>query len=178
MISDAALAYNYILEEGKSVIVAFQRVHLKHLSIPQNTTNYNVENDFTDNSPDLVVIGLVADGDLCGHYNKNPFNFQSLGATRIKLKRNEMSVPRQSYTPNFADKRYNKDYFTFQEQLGFDMDDKCVCLTPMEWANGYTFFIFKVTDGPISSGIDAPRFKAAQGTIRLEITSTKAKIFL
>jgi hypothetical protein len=177
LISDAALAHTAILEQGKSALIPHQRVQVKHFSIPQNTTSYNFENVFTDNLPDLVVVGLVADADFCGHYNKNPFNFQNFGVTRMELKRNGVSVPRQNYTPNFTDKRYNKDYLTFQEQLGYDVDDKCVCLTPMEWANGYTFFTFKVTDGPIGSGTDGPRSKAAHGSIRLEITLKESKDF-
>lgn len=177
LIGDAALAHTAILEQGKSAMIPHQRVQIKHLSIPQNTTSYNFENVFTDNLPDLVVVGLVADADFSGHYNKNPFNFQDFGVTRMELKRNGMSVPRQGYTPNFADKRFNKDYLTFQEQLGYDVDDKCVVLTPSEWANGYTFYAFKITDGPIGSGTDAPRSKAAHGSTRLEITLKASKDF-
>ena len=177
LIADAALAHTAILEQGKCAMIPHQRVQVKHLSIPQNTTSYNFENVFTDNLPDLVVVGLVADADFSGHYNKNPFNLQDFGVTRMELKRNGMPVPRQGYTPNFADKRYNKDYLTFQEQLGFDVDDKCVILTPVEWANGYTFYTFKITDGPIGSGTDAPRSKAAHGSTRLEITMKESKNF-
>jgi len=149
LIGDAALGHIAILEQGKSALIPHQRVQVKHLSIPQNHTSYNFENVFTDNLPDLVVVGLVADADFSGHYNKNPFNFQPFGVTRMELKRNGMSVPRQGYTPKFAEKLYNKDYLTFQEQLGYDVDDKCVILKPTEWASGYTLNTFKITDGPI-----------------------------
>jgi hypothetical protein len=142
LIGDAALSHTAILEQGKSAIIPHQRVQVKHLSIPQNHTSYNFENVFTDNLPDLVVVGLVADADFSGHYNKNPFNFQAFGVTRMELKRNGMSVPRQGYTPKFDDKLYNKDYLTFQEQLGYNVDDTCVILKPTEWANGYTFYTF------------------------------------
>jgi hypothetical protein len=177
LIGDAALGHTAILEQGKSAMIPHQRVQVKHLSIPQNTTSYTFENVYTDNLPDLVVIGLVADADFSGSYTKNPFNFQAFGVTRMELKRNGMSVPRQGYTPKFADKLFTKDYLTFQEQLGYDVDDKCVSLTPTEWANGYTFFTFKITDGPIGSGTDGPRSKAAHGSIRLDITLSAAQTF-
>ena len=52
-------------------------------------------------------------------------------------------MPRSSYTPNFANGRYIKDYETMQKQLDFGKFDKCVNLTPTEWANGYTIYAFK-----------------------------------
>ena len=42
-------------------------------------------------------------------------------------------------------------------------------MTPTEWANGYTFYAFKVTDGPIGSGTEGPRSRSTTGSLRLEI---------
>lgn len=103
-ICDAAVGHTAIPEQGKLVIIPHQRVQVKHLSIPQNRTSYNFDKVFTHNLPDLVVFGLVADADFLKHSKKNPFNFQAFCLTRIKLKRNEMSVPRQGNTPKFDDK--------------------------------------------------------------------------
>ena len=38
---------------------------------------------------------------------------------------------------------------TFREQLDCDSGDKCISLTPSEWATGYTLYASKITDGPI-----------------------------
>ena len=43
-----------------------------------------------------------------------------------------------------------------QEQLGFHKGDKCVALTPYEWSHGFTLYTFKITDGPVSSGVEGP----------------------
>ena len=56
-----------------------------------------------------------------------------------------------------------------QRQLGFGKGDKCVNLTPTEWAKGYTFYAFKVTDGPIGSGTEGPRSRSTTGPLRLEV---------
>ena len=74
----------------------------------------------------------------------------------MDLKRNGMPVPRQGYTPNFANGQYKKDYYTMLEQLECDSGDKCISLTPSEWANGYTLYAFKITDGPIRPGTYGP----------------------
>ena len=87
----------------------------------------------------------------------------------MELRRNGTPVPRLSYTPNFANGQYIKDYETMQRQLGFGKGDKCVNLTPTEWANGYTIYAFKVTDGPIGSGTEGPRSLSTTGSIRLEV---------
>ena len=56
-----------------------------------------------------------------------------------------------------------------QEQLGFHKGDKCVALTPYEWSHGFTLYTFKITDGPVGSGVDGPLSKSATGSARLEI---------
>ena len=58
---------------------------MRHLSIPANQTSINFDNIFTGALPDLVVVGLVSDGDLAGGYQKNPFNYQHFGVNRIEL---------------------------------------------------------------------------------------------
>ena len=63
--------------------------------------------------------------------------------------RNEIRTPRNGYTPNFANNQYIKDDNTFVSQLNLHKSDISVALTPNEWANGYTLYAFKTTDGPI-----------------------------
>ena len=72
----------------------YTRVQIKHLSIPQNQTSYNIDNVFTNSLPDLVVIGLLDDADFAGGYQHNPFTFQYFGINRIELRRNEMLISR------------------------------------------------------------------------------------
>ena len=47
-------------------------------------------------------------------------------------------------------------------------------LTPSEWANGYTLYAFKITDGPIGPGTYGPRSKSATGFARLEVSFATA----
>ena len=148
----------------------YSRVQVKHLSIPANQTSISFDNVFTGALPDLVIVGLVSDADHAGGYQRNPFNFRNFGVNRIDLKRNGMPVPRHGYTPNFANGQYKKDYMTFLEQLDCDSGDKCISLTPSEWATGYTLYAFKITDGPIGPGTYGPRSKSATGSVRLEVS--------
>ena len=58
----------------------------------------------------------------------------------------------------------------FLKELECDTGDKSVNLTPSEWANGYTLYAFKITDGPIGPGSYGPRSKSATGSARLDIS--------
>ena len=83
--------------------------------------------------------------------------------------RNGMRTPRYNYTPNFTNNQYIKDYITFLSQLNLHKGDKSVALTPEEWANGYTLYAFKTTDGPIGPGAQTPRSCIFIGKLRLSI---------
>ena len=63
---------------------------------------------------------------------------------------------------------------TFLQELECDTGDKSVSLTPSEWANGYTLYAFKITDGPIKPGTYCPRSKSATGSARLEVSFAAA----
>ena len=143
---------------------------MKHLSIPANQTSINFDNVFTGALLDLVIVGLVSDADLAGGYQRNPFNVQNFGVNRIELRRNGTSRPSEGYTPNFANGQYIKAYMTFLQELECDTGDKSVSLTPSEWANGYTLYAFKITDGPIGPGTYGPRSKSATGSGPLEVS--------
>ena len=140
---------------------------MTHLSIPANQTTINFDNVITSTLPDLVVVCLVCDADLAGDYQNNPFNFRNFGVNRIELKRNGTSRPSESYTLNFATGQYIKAYSTFLQELEFDTGDKSVSLTPSVWANGYTLYAVKITDGFIKPETYGPRSKSTTESARL-----------
>ena len=82
---------------------------------------------------------------------------------------------RDGYKPNWTSGEYVDDYWTMQEQLGMHMGDKCVALTPYEWSHGFSLCTFKITDGPIGSGVDGPQSKSTTGSARLEIGFSAAQ---
>ena len=144
-LADAAeLSIRKLLLE-KNIKLPYSKVQVKHLTIPANVTTQDFDGVFDVPLPDLVVVGLVADEDFAGNYNRNPFNFQSFNVNRIEMLRYGMRTPRYGYTPNFTTNQYIKDYKTFLSQLNYNKGDKYVALSPEEWATGYTFYSFKST---------------------------------
>ena len=169
-LTSTAIKAHMELLESQNMRHHYSRVQIKHLSIPANQSSINFDNVFTGALPDLVIVGLVSDADFAGGYQKNPFNFQNFGVNLIEMKRNGTSVPREGYTPNFANGQYIKAYMTLLQELKCDTGDKNISLTPSEWANGHMLYAFKITDGPIGSGTNCPRSKSATGSCRLEVS--------
>ena len=167
-LSDATeLAHRAIMKEN-NIQLPYCRVQTKHVSIPANSSTICLDNLFTGTLPDLVVMGFVADGAFAGNYTENPFNFKNFKIKRMDLYRNGRRVPSLGYKPEFTKKIYNEAYDTFQNQLGFGEGERCVAITPEEWAEGFNLYSFKITDGPIGSGTDGPRSHSETGSVRLE----------
>ena len=115
----------------------------------------------------------MSDADLAGGYHINFLNFRNFGINRIELKRNNTWLS-EGYTPNFATGQYIKAYSTFLHKLKCDTCDKSVSVTPSEWANEYTLYAFKITEGPIGPGTYGPRFKSAIKSARLVVSFAAA----
>ena len=81
---------------------------MKHLPIPANQMFIKLDNVCTGALSNLVIVCLVNDADLAGGDQRNPFNFQNFGVNRINLKRNGMSRANENYTPDFANKQFNR----------------------------------------------------------------------
>ena len=114
---------------------------------------------------------MITDDEFAsGYHTASPFNFQHFNVSRLEMKKNGTTYPRGGYTPKWADENYIYDYMKFQGQLGNDTGDKCIQLTPHEWAHGYTLFSFKLTPGPIGSGVAGPRSHSTGGNVRLELS--------
>ena len=168
-LSDATeLAHRALIRE-KNMRLSHTRVMMKHVAIPSGSSTICLDNIFTGGLPDLVVMGFVSDTAFAGSYTDNPFNFQNFKVKRMDMYANGNKVSQMGYKPDFAKGLYNEAYMTFQEQLGFDQGDRCVNITPEEWAKGFNLYSFKITDGPIGSGTIAPRSHSETGSARLEV---------
>jgi hypothetical protein len=139
------------------------KVEPKTLMIPTGTSQIEFDNVFQGKLPDLVTLAFVADTDMAGGYQNNPFNFQNFGVNYLAMQANGDMVPRIPYQPNFATGEYISEYLTVLRALGQDNGPTCWNLTPSEWANGYNLYAFKLTPGPIGTVRSAARV----GSVRL-----------
>ena len=90
---------------------------MKQLSISVNQASINFDNVFTSALPDLVIVGLVTDADLTCGYQRYLFNFKNFGVNRSEQKHNGTPRPSLSFTLNFKNRLYIKDYMTVLQEL-------------------------------------------------------------
>ena len=141
------------------------------LHYPSKFYNPRLRRDIYNGTlPYLVIVGLVSDKDFGAHYNRNHFIFQPFNVNRIRMLYKRMRTPRYGYTRNFTNNQYRKDYNTLLSQLNLFKGDKSVALIFEEWANGYTLYAFKTTDGPIKPGAKTPSSCIFTGKLRFSIS--------
>jgi hypothetical protein len=124
--------------------------------------------------PSRLVLGFVDTAAMAGAYNLNPFNFKNAGITGMQLTVGGQPVPREGLTMNFATGEYLTAYYTMLGAMGMDIGNRAISLTPVEWANGYNLYAFKLQPGPIELRDSAMGDKDKQGLCSANLSFTAA----
>ena len=149
----------------------FTKVTMQKLQIASGVSTITLPDLYLGTIPDRVAIGFVRDDALAGSYTLNPFNFEHSNISSIKLEVNSEQVPKVALEPNFAKAgSYLREYMYTLDSLGYDTGQHIFDLTPVEWANGFTIFAFKLTGGPLGTIRAAPR----TGVVRLSLKFSQA----
>ena len=142
------------------------KISLKTHMVPNGVLSYNIDNLYKGKLPDRIVLAMVTNQAITGHYQSNPFNFQNFGLNFLVLKVNSQMVPRIPLEPNFGDPGdYLREYMNVLENLEYDIGPNIWSLTPASLASGHNIWVFKITPGPLG-GV---RSNPVTGDIRLEI---------
>ena len=159
------LAHQQMLEKVNYQI-PHTKVSLKTHMVPNGVLSYNIDNLFKGKLPDRIVLAMVTNQAITGHYQTNPFNFQNFGLNYLVLKVNSQMVPRIPLEPIFGDRPdYLREYMHVLETLEYDVGPNIWSLTPKTWATGNNIWVFKITPGPLGGVRSAP----VTGDIRLEM---------
>jgi hypothetical protein len=105
---------------------------------------------------------------MSGSRKTNPFEFLNLDINEISLKWNSLSIPPVPYKPKFSTKAYIKEYHKCLSEIGLNNGDRAIDINPEDWANGDTWFWFKVTPGVISPY--SPRELPRTGSLKLQVS--------
>ena len=158
------IGHNQQLHSGLSFRITMPTVRMKTLAIPAGSQRCEFDNLYMGLLPHRILLAMVLDEHMTGTYMSNPFNFQHFTLNHIAIRVNGEQIPRVAYQPNFEDAvaDYNREYLGTLSALDLDSDcDRSLCLNPLQWATGFTFFAFKLF--PNQSQI------FPSGSIRLEL---------
>lgn len=113
---------------------------VKLASIASGQTRFIWDNIYLSQCPSKIVVGLVSTEAQTGNYQKNPFNFQTFGATQVGVFVNNVSIPGQPY-------KIEKECYVSAYRSLFDIVDKTQLdsgnyIERDDWPNGYSLFGF------------------------------------
>ena len=158
------LTHNQQLHSGHSFRITMPTVRMKTLSIPAGSQRCEFDNLYMGPLPHKILLAMVLDEHMTGTYMSNPFNFQHFSLNHLAIRVNGEQIPRVAYQPNFAadGADYNREYLGTLSALDLDSDcERTLCITPQQWAAGYTFFAFKLFPNQSQS--------QPTGSLRLEL---------
>ena len=126
---------------------------LLSFTVPKGQLSYLKDNLFVDSMPKMLMIGMVDNDAYNGNIAKNPFHFKHNNLKKIALLHDGRPSPCLPLEPDFSNKRYLRSYIQTMKACGYYNSDDTNGLTPTDWAEGYTLFIFDLTpDKEVSSG--------------------------
>lgn len=81
-------------------------------------SHFPIDNVFLGNLPDQLLIVLVDHGANNGDYLKNPLAFKNYGCNYLSVTYNNKNYPIIPFTPDYSSDSYEREYFTFHNELG------------------------------------------------------------
>jgi hypothetical protein len=161
--------------ESRNALYPYTRVDCKAYSVPTGARSINLDNVFQMSRPSRLVFGLVSANAFNGDYKKTPFKFQHYNISDVAVIVNGESVPGRPLETNFAadakGRNYISGYLALFEGTGRGGSDFGNDLTPTDFADGYTLFVYNL-DPEFKRGKYLNLVKRAN--VRLEIKFAKA----
>ena len=146
MASNFLVSQQQLVHSGVSYRIPFPTVRIKTLSVPIGTLRQEFDNLYLGQLPHRVIMMMLSGQHVMGTYGSNPFNFQNFDVNYLALRVNGELVPRYGFTPNFGVAQdYIREYLQVLGAIDLaGVNPNGLCLSPLEWANGFTFFAFKL----------------------------------
>ena len=156
------LNHQQMLHTGLNYRIHMPSIRIKTLSIPTASLRQEFDNLYMGQLPHRIIMAMVLGEHMDGTYGSNPYFFQNFSLNYLVLRVNGELVPRNAYQPDFVNIDYIRDYAQVLNALDLDSSTtNALCLSPSDWANGFSFFAFKLFP-------NQSQYRPA-GSVRLEI---------
>ena len=162
---EVVVAHNAMLTKTPAKY-PYDRTRILTYALPTGSYLFREDNLFQFEKPDKIIVGFVSSAAFQGSYSRNPLNFLSLTISNIALYVNDISTPAQPMKLSFDDLDYKQAYYNLFTSLGKDGKDVGLDISPEEYPNGYSLFVFDLKGG-INNGFLSLIEKA---NLRIEAT--------
>ena len=130
-------------------------------------------NLFLSQTPNRLVIGLVASDAFNGSITTNPFNFASHDVSFLSLYLDGKQVPSKPLQPNFAEGQFIRAYYNSMVASGLANRDAGSNISRDDFAGGFALYSLDLTPSLLD---DNELFELVKsGALRLEIKFSRAQ---
>ena len=149
---DLLLAHQKFLSK-MNYRIPYTKVIMKADSVATGATSVSRNNFHEGPMPSRITIFMVRTATVNGAYNKNPFNFEHLGKTSLRLKIDKEFCPYEEVTTDYTKGTYHSAYLSTLAALGLDQGNRVPAVTPEDWARSFNVYSFKLIPGAINPSI-------------------------
>ena len=150
-----------------------KRVVVKTFTVPQGNASVVQDNLFLSQTPNRLVIGLVASDAFNGSIITNPFNFATHDVSFLSLYLDGKQVPSKPLQPNFAEGQFIRAYYNSMVASGLANRDAGSNISRDDFAGGFALYSLDLTPSLLD---DNELFELVKsGALRLEIKFSRAQ---
>ena len=150
-----------------------KRVVVKTFTVPQGNASVVQDNLFLSQTPNRLVIGLVASDAFNGSIITNPFHFATHDVSFLSLYLDGKQVPSKPLQPNFAEGQFIRSYYNSMVASGLANRDAGSNISRDDFAGGFALYSLDLTPSLLD---DNELFELVKsGALRLEIKFSRAQ---
>jgi len=159
------VAHSKALERGNAKY-PIRRTVCKTFTIPAGNLDASQESLFTGQLPTRLVIGCLDNRAFNGTYNRNPFNFEHMNLTQLKIYLDGQQQSVKPIEPDFTNNLYLSAFSSLFSGTGKLHKDEGNFIDRAEFAGGYALYAFDLTPDLAEGG----HFNLLkQGNIRVDM---------
>ena len=143
--------------------------HCEHSThtIATGTQSHIRDRLFPVQMPKALYIAMVDNEAYNGDYQKNPFNFQDFGLSKLALYADGDYIVHKAFAPDIDNDMYMREYNATMSSLGMYNTDDSNAITYHAYAHGNLFFMLDLTPDCNLKGNNTYPIKP--GNLRLEL---------
>ena len=146
-------------------IYPYRQSVIKTYSLPTGTSVDNNEHLLSGYLPSRVIIGIIDTANFTGAFDKNPFNFQHNGLTKIKLTVNSDKTLEQGFDLDVPKHKWLQSYCNLFAGLGCSHTDPSIDISMHQFKDGKFLHIFDLNHSLNDGSFNLPK----HGTINIHL---------
>lgn len=166
-------AYLKMLEEDHPIPYFLKTPAINYYTIESGSSQFMRDDLFLGKTPTRIVIGMVETSAYHGAKDKNPFNFQNFGLSKIEVIKDGRAFPKPPLHMDYEKGDYAEAYHNFMCSLNGAYSRTVPNITMEDYKNGFNLYSFDMSPDQLGSVQPGSMLKMSSN-IRLEMKFSAA----